>query len=779
MVEVTPPLAKALKRAVAAYQSGQWDEAHRLARAMLDVKGDCFDALRLTALVYTRQRRFDEALASYDRVLVVRPHDAEAFNNRGNILKELKRFDEALASYDRALALRPDFVEALYNRGNTLLQFKRFDEALASYDRTLVLRPHFAEALYNRGNTLKQLKRFDEALTSFDRAVALRPDFAEAFNNRGNTLQELKRFDEALSSYDRALALRPDFAGALYNRGATLHELKRLDEALASYDRTLALRPDYTEALNNRGNVLKELNRFAEALASYDRALALRPDYTEALNNRGNVLKDLKRFDEALTSYEQALVIEPNHLHAFDGTADTALKICDWAKTAEIAGKLNAHVAERASIIAPFVLLGYSSDAALHLKCAQSYIADRIPALPRPLWNGAIWRHDKIKIAYLSADFRLHATAFLIAELLEFHNRSRFEVVGLSFGTDDNSDIRADLIKSFDQFHDVRFKSDLDAAKLVHELKIDIAVDLKGYTQDARPGILAHRPAPVQVNYLGFPGTMGADFIDYVIADKIVLPFDQQPYYTEKIVHLPDCYQVNDTKRRIAGDKPTRLQAGLPESGFVFCCFNDNYKITPPIFDVWMRLLRLVDGSVLWLLSDNASAEQNLRKQAAGRGIDPSRLVFAKRIPLKNHLPRHHLADLFLDTIPYNAHTTASDALWMGLPLVTCQGKAFAGRVAASLLNAVGLPELVTHSLAEYEALAFKLATEGSLLQSIRQKLARNKESYPLFDTKRFRSHLEAAYTTMWKIYQRGESPRSFDVSPITDTEGINTPPQK
>ncbi len=326
--------------------------------------------------------------------------------------------------------------------------------------------------------------------------------------------------------------------------------------------------------------------------------------------------------------------------------------------------------------------------------------------------------------------------------------------------------MRSRIVDAFDQFHDVRLRSDREVAMLLHELQVDIAVDLKGYTHDARPGILAHRPAPIQVGFLGYPGTTGAAFIDYVIADRIVLPFDQQPHYAEKIVHLPECYQVNDSRRRIAGSAPTRNDAGLPDDAFVFCSFNNNYKITPPVFDVWMRLLHAVGGSVLWLLRDNDGAERNLRKEAAVRGIDPGRLVFAGRMQLDQHLARHRLADLFLDTLPVNAHTTASDALWAGLPLITCCGEAFVGRVAASLLHAVALPELVTHSLADYEALALKLATDAPLLKSIRQKLERNRPTCALFDANRFRAHLEAAYTTMWDLYRCGESQRSFSVAP-------------
>ena len=407
---------------------------------------------------------------------------------------------------------------------------------------------------------------------------------------------------------------------------------------------------------------------------------------------------------------------------------------------------------------------------ALHLRCARSSIRDQIRVPPQPKATGPAWRNRRIKVAYLSADFRRHATAYLIAELIERHDRERFEVIGVSFGPDDNSDMRARLVGAFDRFVDVTRSSDEEAAQLIASARVDIAVDLMGHTQYSRPRILAFRPAPVQASYLGFPGTTGADFIDYIIADPIVAPFDRQPYFTEKIVHLPDCYQVNDTTRRIAPRMPTREEFGLPAESFVFCCFNTSWKIAPAVFDVWMRLLEAIPGSVLWLLRDSPDAESNLRREAAARGTDPARLVFAGRVAPDEHLARHRLADLFLDTLPYNAHTTASDALWAGLPLVTCCGATFAARVAASLLKAVGLPELVTDSLADYETLALRLARDDSLRRRFRARLEQNRLTCPLFDAERFRQHLEAAYQTMWGLWQRGESPRSFSVEPLEAT---------
>jgi protein O-GlcNAc transferase len=789
--------SRAFSQALALHQQGQFAEAEHLCLLVLRAKPDHFDARHLLALLRFRQGRYAEALEMIRTVVKAQPNSAEAWSNLGLILRELHRHEEALdsfgkalainpdhavtlynrgvvlnelgrraeaiESYDRALAIRPDHAEAFYNRGNALRGLARLDEAITSYDRALALKPYFIEALNSRGKMLLVLRRHEEAIASFDRALTIRPDHAEALFNRGNALHEFKRHEEALASYDKALAVRQDYAEALYNRGNALFELERHEEALASYDKALTIRPDHIPTLNNCGNALQKISRLEEALASYDKALAIKQDDAEVLYNRGNALLELERHREALASYDRATRIEPDHPHALGGLANCALAICDWPQAAELRGKLEAHVIAGKSIINPFTFLGYCDSPSLQLQCARTFIRSKIPQLPPPFWAGEVWQHDKIRIAYLSADFRQHATAFLTAELFECHDRSRFEVLGISYGRDDKSQMRTRLVEAFDQFHDVASKTDRTVARLLHDLQADIVIDLKGVTYGARPAILASRAAPIQVNYLGYPGTMGANFVDYIVADRIVLPFDQQSNFLERIVHLPDCYQVN-SKRKFAAATPTRPEAGLPESGLVFCCFNNNYKITAPMFDVWMRLLGVVDGSVLWLLRDNTSAEANLRREARSRDIDPSRLVFADRVNVEAHLARHRVADLFLDTLPYNAHTTASDALWMGLPVLTCSGRAFAGRVAASLLEAVGLPELVTHSLNEYEAMALRLASDPSLLAAFRQRLQQEGSAHPLFDTRRFCRHMEAAYVTMWELWQRGESPRSFTI---------------
>ena len=660
---------------------------------------------------------------------------------------------------------------------DSLVEAKRlFHDALAAQEKgdlqqaeglfrkALALAPERPSVMNNLAMVLFQLKKYAESKHLCERRLETNPQDAVALLNLGNCQVKLNSAEEALGTYEKALEIRPDYAHALANRAIALLEMKRPQEALESCDRALAVKPDMAEALSNRAKALRELERPQEALASFERALEIRPVFFEALQGLGNVLVDLGRYQEAAGSYEKALAISPDFEYLLGTLAWARTHCCDWRGRNEEVGRLVSAIRAGKRSVLPFMALSVTDSPQDQLLCSRIYARDTCPASPVPIWKGERYRHDRIRVAYLSADFHEHATAYLAAELFETHDPARFETTAISFGPDSNGGMRARLRAAFGRFVDVRNRSDREAAALLRELEIDIAVDLKGFTADARTGMLSHRAAPVQVNYLGYPGTMGADYIDYILADRLVIPEQHQPCYTEKIVYLPDTYQVNDSRRVIADRTPARAAAGLPEQGFVFCSFNNNYKISPPVFDVWMRLLDKVEGSVLWLYESNAAAMRNLKKRAADKGIAPERLVFAPKIKLEEHLARHRLADLFLDTLPYNAHTTASDALWAGLPVLTCVGTTFAGRVAASLLNAIGLPELITHSLPEYEALALELATNRKRLAEIRSRLAKNRDTYPLFDTDRFRRHIEAAYTTMWERYQRGEPPASFAV---------------
>ena len=764
-------LADVLTTAIAFHHTGgNGIEAQRLCQAILNAKAEQFEALHYFGVCEAQRGQFEPARCLLTRALEINAESFEAHTNLGNVLLELKRYDEALASYDRALALKPDYAQALGNRGNVLLELKRHEEALASYDRALALNPDYAEAHYNRGNALLDLKRLEEALASYDRALGLRPEYAGALSNRGDVLCELKRHEEALASYDRALALDGDNADTLNSRGIALQELRRYEAAAASYERALALRANFAEALSNRGNTLRELCRYPESLASFGKALAISPEFADALYSRSVALRQLNRHEEAIVDLERLLAIKPEQDYARGELLDSRMHCGDWRLFEQSVLQMREDMQAGHRSCTPFFLLHISGAPADQLQCALSYVRDKHPRASRPIWRGGKYRHDRIRIAYLSADFREHAVSYLLAGLFERHDRSRFEPVAMSFGPDTASGMRTRLKGAFERFVDVRDKSDREVAVLMRELEVDIAVDLTGLTQNNRTGIFALRAAPVQVNYLGYPGTMGADYIDYIIADRFVIPEEQQANYAEKVVYLPNTFQANDANRYYPERAPTRAGAGLPERGFVFCAFNNTNKLTPRVFDVWMRLLRKVEGSVLWLLGSNDAVRRNLRREAAERGILPERLIFAPQAAYAEYLARYRVADLFLDCMPFGGGTTASDALWCGLPLVTCAGEAFAGRMAGSLLHAVGLPELITRSLEDYEALALKLAADGALLAGIRAKLAHNRTTQPLFDTDRFRRHLEAAYVVMWERSQRGEPPVSFAVKPIPES---------
>jgi len=755
-----------LDQALNLYRQGRLRAAEELCRTILRHEPREFAALHLLGALKLQQDEPAEAIELTAAALQVDPGSAAAHSNHGLALAALKRPEEALASYAEALRINPGNAEVLAKRGDVLCDLDRLQEALASYDLALAINPRLVGALINRGLALRALGQHEKALEGYELALKIDPDNAQAWNIRGTVLHEVGRRREALLSYERALKLRPDYVEALFNRGNVLLELRRLPEALVGYSDTLAIRPDLAEAYCNRGHALADLRRFEEALASYERAASLKPDYLEALVNHAGMLAKLDRYGEALAEYEKLRASHPDAPGLLKEIAGCCAAACQWS-TGE---NLNPRVVDDAVSgrvpADPFLLLGFEASPAQHLAAARNWLRHRKVRGRAREWSRAAFSSDRLRIAYLSADYHRHATAHLIAELLELHDRKRFEIIGISFGPNERSELRSRLIRSFDRFYDVTTRTDEEAADLVRGLNCHIAVDLKGYTTDSRIGILAQRPAPIQASYLGYPGTSGADFVDYIIADRIVLPLDQQEFYSEKIVHLPDSYQVNDRKRPVA-PPPTRGELALPEGALVFCCFNNSWKLNRRMFVIWMRLLSAVPGSVLWLFEPNATVAANLRREAGALGIEGDRLVLAPPVDLPQHLARIALADLFLDTLPYNAHTTASDALWMGVPVITCVGTTFAGRVAASLLHAAGLGELATATLEDYESLARKLATEAGIRQAVRAKLHGLKPVCPLFDTDRFRRGLETAYATMWDTWQRGEPPRSFSVDPV------------
>lgn len=713
------------------------------------------------------------ALELYDRVIALDPRHADAHHFRSLALVRLDRPDEALAGFEQAVAIDPGNVGAFGNRGILLLQLRRLDEALSSFDRAIALDPGATATHINRGNVLLELHRPKDALACFDRAIALRPGQGDAHYNRGIALTALARFEEAAASYGRALALNPNLTAGLANLGEALIRLGRpldaaacygrlglaletlthLEAAAASFERARALDPGNADSCNNLGVTLTKLGRLGEAVACFEAAIALIPMHAMFHQNRADALRMLGRLEAALTSYDAALALDPDLQYGQGMRLFVATQLCQWAGFEQQLAGISRKVKVARPATTPFPLLAVSDDPRLQRQYAEAFNLGNLPQTPaRPL-AGKYPRHDRIRIGYFSADFQLHATMHLIAEVLEAHDRRRFEPIAFSFGPDSNDEWRRRAIGAFDRFFDVRLKANHEIAELARRAQIDIAVDLKGYTQSARPGIFAARAAPIQAAYLGYPGTMGAPFIDYLIADRVLIPEASKPYYAEKIVFLPGSYQANCRTRKISEHPMTRHEMGLPDDGFVYCCFNQAYKIMPHVFAAWMNILNRVDRSILWLWVDLEAARDNLRRQAASRGIDPSRLIFAAHLPAEDHLNRLRLADLFLDTLPCNAHTTASDALRMGLPLLTCAGESFAGRVAASLLEAVGLPELIAANLSDYEAMAVELATDAERRASVKNKLAQNIKTSSLFDGTGFIQKLESAYCEMYERY--------------------------
>lgn len=722
-------------------------------------KGSCLEKLG----------RHEEALTAYDKALSIRPDLEAAWLGRGNALRNLRRYDEAFATYDKVLAAKPDFANAWVGRGDVFTDLKRQDDALAAYDKALSIKPDLESAWVARGHVFWSLKRYDEASAAYDKALSIKPALENAWLGRGNVSYDLKRYDDAFAAYDRALSVRPDLAEAWLGRGNVLTELKHHDDAFAAYERALSLKPDLAQAWLGRGNVAWALKRYEEALAAFDRALSIKPDTEGAWIGRGNVFTELKRYDAAFAAYDKALSIRAD-LEGIEGLRLHAkMNLCIWDDLEDEISHLIAGIRAGKANSSPFVLLSLTDSPDDHLRCAKAWVAARLPQASRTNARREVYEHDRIRVGYVSPDFRQHPVAYLTAAIFENHDASRFETYAFSIGPDDGSDLRKRLERSFHRFVDCQRMDDGEVLKAIKDAQIDILVDLAGHTQNARLSLFASSPAPISVNYLGFAGTLGSEQLSqYIIADHVVLPDPAARFFEEKVVRLPGSFMPRDDRGATTdGATPDRADQGLRHDWTVFCCFNNAYKINRSVFGCWMHILRSVDRSVLWLSGMEEIARSNLRKEAKELGVDPDRLVFARHVSsYSDHLARHRLADLFLDTLPYNAHTTASDALWAGLPVVTQIGNGFAGRVAASLLDAVGLPELIARTREEYEALAIDLALNRQKLQGIRERLQQSRSTAPLFDAARYTRHLEAAYEAMHRRHQAGLPPDHIDIQP-------------
>jgi predicted O-linked N-acetylglucosamine transferase (SPINDLY family) len=703
--------------------------------------------------------QLENAIELYDAVIERSPDRAEVYYKRANALNGLGRLQSALTDYDRAIALDPSHAHAYCNRGSVLERLGRRDESLASYDRAISIEPQDPLAHYNRGSVLKEMRRFEEALASYEHAISLRKDYVEAHVNRGNVLEDLGRHEEALRSFDTAIELSSIYAEAFLGRGVALYKLRRFEEAAASYDRAIELNPHYAGAYLNRGNLMLDQRKYDAAVASYAKLMELDAANAEAHFYLGASLVRLKQLERAIACFDGAMKLKPDIKYLMGDRLAARMQACDWRDLESDLQATTEAVKAGKPVCNPLTMLALVDSPELQRSAANIWVGEECPPDDALGALAGRPRGEKVRVGYFSADFCNHPVARLTAGLFEAHDRSRFEITAFAFGVKIADPMRARLERAFDRFIDVRDRSDAEVAALSRRLGIDIAVDLGGHTDQQRSGIFALRAAPLQISYIGYLGTLGAPYMDYLVADRTMIPLSEIQHYSEQIIYLPS-YQVNDPRRAIADRAFSREELGLPaQASFVFSCLNAIHKLLPATFDMWMRILKRVPDSVLMLYADNPLAERNLLAEAQRAGIARQRLVFAKLLPLDEYMARYRALDLFLDTTPYNAGTTASDALWAGLPVLTCPGRCMASRYAASLLEAVGLPELITASAMEYEETAVRLALNPSELKRIREKLAANRATAPLFDASLFARELESAYLKIHERYHRDLPP--------------------
>jgi predicted O-linked N-acetylglucosamine transferase (SPINDLY family) len=791
----SPDLQASLRQ----HQAGKLDAAIAGYRAILRQEPQHVEANRLLGLALFARGEVAPALAALEHAVSLAPANAALLNDLGNARRAAGDKGAAIEAFSAAIAADPGFAFAHFNLADALLEAGDIQRASDVYDE--IVGRGFAgidgDFHVNRGLCRLRLSDGQGAVEAFRAALALEPGHSRAAATLSDTLQKFGQhrdavmfltgfldkqrasletlvslgsgflgihdYSRALGLFERLAAAHPRAPKVLIGKGLALSGENRHEEAIAALDAAMALDARDVEALIGKGVALKALRRVPEAIVTYQRAIELAPRNPNAHFNLGNAQVLLGDNNEARESYRTAWLADPSRPEILSSLIRSQQITWFWDDLARGSEQLVELVGRYHQSTNPFNLLGICDDPELHQIAARTYTRETLPFAPAIQPSPASPR-EKLRIGYFSADFRNHAVMQLLVGAFECHDRDAFEIHAFCYGPEAEDAMRARIRATMDHFHECARLSDGALIAMARRAGIDIAVDLNGYTQDARLAPFAARLAPVQVSYLGYPGTVGGTFLDYIVADATVLPMDQQRFYDEKIVHLPDSYQANDDRRAIAPETPSRAEAGLPADGFVYCCFNNAYEITPEVFASWMRILNAVPGSVLWLLANEAEAMDRLRAVAAGQGVDPARLVFAPHLPSARHLARHRLGDLFLDTLPYNAHTTASDALWAGLPVLTQIGNAFAGRVAASLLNAVGLPELITRDAAAYEALGNALGRDPARAGALKAKLAAAIATAPLFNTPRFTRHLEGAYRMMWQRHAAGLPPEGFAV---------------
>lgn len=758
-------LAHCVGTASAANARGQYADAVAWCRKALQAEPKLAEAWYHLGLALQGQGQKRKAAEALLKAAGCASDNADAQNSVGLKLLEMGSLAEAEQCLLQAIRLAPDFAFAYVNLGQLREKQQRLPEAETALRRSLEIQPDLAAAHCNLGGVLNAQLRSQEAVDACRVALARQSDLAPAWNNLALGLLKLKQFREAEAAARKAIQLTPRFADAWGNLACALYESRQYSSALAAAGEALSIDSHLLESWVLASAIQLALYQYVAAETSARKAIDLAPAAIDAWSALTRALLALKRYADAAVAARRVVQLDPAIRFMPGSLLHARMHVCDWLGFDESVQALRDKLDGGVLAATPFPVLALVDDPALQKRTANLYATEVFPASaelgPCPPWPV----HSRIRIGYFSADLHNHATAYLMAELFELYDKSRFELIAFSFGPPHEDAMRHRLMAAFDRFVDVRDKTDIEIAQLARELEIDIAVDLKGYTEDSRAGIFAYRTAPVQVSYLGYPGTLGADYMDYIVADATVIPDTAVDAYTEKVIWLPDSYQVNDRKRQVSPRVLTRAELGLPEDGVVFCCFNSTYKITPPVFGLWMQILSQVPDSVLWLLEDEPMARRNLTQAAEAAGVAATRLVFAQRMPADEHLARHACADLFLDTLPYNAHTTTSDALWTGLPVLTRVGKSFASRVAASLLKAVGLPEMIVESESAYVERAVGLARDPAQLAELRQHLLAQRQCLPLFDAARFARHLEDAFMHIYAHSQNGLPPEHVRIA--------------
>jgi len=743
------------KNIIMLYNQGNFQQVIDNSSKILDLYKEHSIIWNLNGLAKLSLAKYEEAKEAIEKAISLDQNNPEYLNNLGVIFEKQHNWLCAINAYEQALSFRPNFVEALFNVANVLKNQKKYDSSVLYYQKALKVKPNYIQVYNNLGSVLLDQGKIDEAIDILQKAIIINANYPNIHNNLGNAFQKKGDLVSSIKHYQQAIKLDPNFFQSYNNLGNSLKQQGQFFQAIEMFNNALAIDPNYFDALNNLGVAYQEKGMFCKAIKAFEMALKINPNFVDALYNLGIIMKDEQKFDLSIDFLNRALLLKSDFEAALAEKFHQLLYICNWDQIDENTKKATL-LGTQKKVISPFSALSFDDNPKRHQKRSEIYAEVKFLNKSIPFKTRSLNSKKRIKIGYFSADFHDHATMYLISKIFALHDRSKFEIYAYSIGPKKDDFMRQNLIRSVDIFDDVSQMSDKDIAMLARQDEIDIAIDLKGYTHRSRTGIFAYRAAPIQINYLGYPGTMGADFIDYIIADKIIIPEEYKNYYSEEIIYMPHSYQPNDNSRQISKKEITKSDMGLPEDSFVFCSFNNSYKITPREFDIWMRIIMKVKGSVLWLLKSNQWVEDNLKIEAKKRGVDPSRLIFADKLPHDEHLARHRLADLFLDTFNVNAHTTASDALWAGLPVVTKLGKGFAARVAGSLLNAIDLQELITKNEQDYEKLILELALKPEKLNKIKNKLHKNRLSSPLFDTEKYTKDLENGYQKVYQNYVDG-----------------------